>query len=409
MRYFIILLLSLLALPLQAAVKVDVYSAEVIIDSDQADADQLAREKGFEQVIVKASGDKAAADNPVVQKAEGQSERFLSQLGYGDNLGMKTLKMAFNPPQIQTLLSNANLPYWDPTRASVLVWVVYDGEYGRELLWQESGHRILNQLQYFSSLRGLPLVIPDSSSQSGNAISAAEIWGGFTESISQASNVYPSDAVLVVRVQGTEDNAQVSWTLYDENSNYITSSNKAPVTGQSTGGELKVLENMVDDVANYYAGKSALKNSNVSTNTVLAEFQNVNSAVSLFNLEALLKKQDTVASIELSSVKGSSVLFDINLFASQDEFVNDVVQNTHIRQSEPEQFVAPAYQEPATQNDGDIPTAVTDAPVSDDGADISTESMKGSDMTNANDVQEPAPSFVVESPTDATLYFEWTD
>lgn len=196
MRYIAFLLLGLLALPSYASTRVDVYSAEVVLDENNTDAEAAARQAGLQQVVVRASGDKQSAGNPVIVKAMRQSGQYLSQISYGDHLGQQTLKMVFNAPQIRSLLTQAQLPFWSEERATVLVWVVEEARYGREIIWEQSGDNLVDQLKYLAGLRGLPVTVPVGDIEDVTGITSPELWGGFVEPIGRASARYAADAVL---------------------------------------------------------------------------------------------------------------------------------------------------------------------------------------------------------------------
>lgn len=341
MRYFIIFFLGLQMFTAQAAVKVDIFSSEIVLDDVESDPESLAKSEGLKQVIVKASGDKSSVNNLVIQKALSKSGTFLTQLGYGEQLGQKTLKMRFNPPQVQALLNQAELPYWSDTRSSLIVWVIQEGQYGREIQWEHSGHETLEQIKMHAEARGLPITIPVGDIEDITAISGPDLWGGFIDPISKASQRYPSDAVLVVRIQKAADGQLIRWTLYDEKPQFMINSKREPVTGTTSGQVFVALEAMIDEIGNYYAQKSAVKQSGVAENTLTAQFLGVNSSVRFFNLERELKKLSSVAGIEVKQVVGSTVTFEVHLLGSEADFAAEVEQIHRVRAlptPEPEQI-----------------------------------------------------------------------
>lgn len=46
--------------------------------------------------------------------------------------------MLFNSGQIQSLLTQAQLPSWSPNRANILVWLVEEQDYDRAIAWEHS-------------------------------------------------------------------------------------------------------------------------------------------------------------------------------------------------------------------------------------------------------------------------------
>lgn len=341
MRYLVVLFIGLLALPIQASVKVDVFSSEVVLDDNQSDAEKSAKSQGLKQVIIKASGDKNAINSPVVKKALNKSGIYLSQIGYGDQFGQKSLKMIFNPPQIQSLLSQADLPYWSNIRSSLVVWVIQEGQYGREILWEHTGSSALNQIKFFSDLRGLPITVPVGDIEDVTSIAGPDLWGGFTAPISKASQRYASDAVLVIRIQKAADGSYVRWTLYDEKPEYIVESKREPIVGSASGDTFKALEIAIDEVSNYYARRSSIKSSGISESMLTARFIDVASVQSFFALEQILKGLNSVASVDVDKIVGNEVTFTIHLLGSEIDFESEVIQNNHIRRFEPEVLFIP--------------------------------------------------------------------
>ncbi|NOI66633.1 DUF2066 domain-containing protein [Vibrio sp. 99-8-1] len=334
MRHLAIFLMGLLVLPVYAAVKVDVYRTEVVLDENDVDTEKAAKAAGFQQVIIKASGDKNSASNPVVLKASRQSSQYLTQISYGEHLGGKTLKMLFNPPQIQSLLMQAELPFWSDVRSNLVVWIVEESQYQRAILWEQSGSSAMNQFKYFADLRGLPVTIPVGDIDDVVSITAPELWGGFVSPISMASQRYNGDAVLVVRIQQSASQSTIRWTLYDEKPAFMEESKRQPLSGFSRGETHVALEQVVDEVSNYYAEKSAVRNSGELTGTVDVQFINITSSNRFFTLEKLLKEKNSVASLSVQKVVGNEVTFTVNLLSSIEEFEAELLQSDNIEKFE---------------------------------------------------------------------------
>lgn len=409
MRYLVVLFIGLLALPIQASVKVDVFSSEIVLDDNQSDAEKNAKSQGLQQVIIKASGDKNAINSQVVKKALNKSSAYLSQIGYGDQFGQKSLKMIFNPPQIQSLLSQADLPYWSNIRSSLVVWVIQEGQYGREILWEHTSSSALNQIKFFSDLRGLPITVPVGDIEDVTSIAGPDLWGGFTAPISKASQRYMSDAVLVIRVQKAADGSYVRWTLYDEKPEFIVESKREPIVGSASGDTFKALEVAIDEVSNYYALKSSNKSSGVSDSMLTAQFVEVGSVQSFFALEKILKGLNSVAGVDVDKIVGNEVTFTIHLLGSEIDFESEVIQNNYIRRFEPEVLFIPKPNEDEVVPETDAVTnnvELMDNSVQENTVGELAEQDIGSAVPAIEDVavnipQEPKIAEV------KPLYFEW--
>ncbi|CCN84954.1 conserved hypothetical protein [Vibrio nigripulchritudo SFn27] len=326
------LLLSLLAFPGFALTKVDIFQSEVVLSAEEK-AEDLAKAQGLEQVLIKASGQKDVASNPVIEKAMKSTSPYLSQISFGNLDGQETLKVAFNPKQIQGLLTQAGLPYWSESRSSVLVWIVEEDRYERQIIWEQSGSNVTQLLNQFSDSRGLPVTVPVGDFDDVTGISAPEIWGAFVDPISKASQRYPADAVLVLRIQHlSSGRATVRWTLFDQTPSQMIGSQQSPMSGQERGEFSASLQQVVDQVSDYFAGKSAVQVSDVSTENVTVQFLEVKSSRDFFQLESLFKSLNSVASTEVLKIQGSEVTFKVHLLAPVVDFQRELNNFKQVRE-----------------------------------------------------------------------------
>ncbi len=177
MRYLALLLIGWLSLPVYALTQVDIYRAEVAIDGEQKDGEELARQQGMQDVIVRATGSQSSLSNPVIKKAVGSSSRYISQLGYGQLDGQSSLKMLFNSGQIRSLLTQAQLPLWSPNRANILVWMVEEQGYDRTITWEHSDSTSAAALRAAAESR-----VPTSHYACGDfddvtGVNVSDLWG----------------------------------------------------------------------------------------------------------------------------------------------------------------------------------------------------------------------------------------
>ena len=314
MRYLALLLIGWLSLPVYALTQVDIYRAEVVLDSERNDSESLARQQGMQNVIVRATGSQSSLNNPVIKKALSSSARYISQLSYGQVDGKASLKMLFNSDQISSLLTQAQLPSWSPNRANILVWMVEEQGYDRNIAWEHSESSNVVALRSAVKLRGLPITIPVGDFDDITGVNVSDLWGGFIEPIGQVSQRYPTDAVLVVRVQGE----QIRWTLYDQPPTRIVEAQRSPRNGSASGANAIAV--MVDGIADYYASKSAVVVSGKSSKALAVKVLNVTSATDFFRLENVLKQLNSVAGTEIKRIQGDEITLNIHLLASQQAF-----------------------------------------------------------------------------------------
>ncbi|EGR2237952.1 DUF2066 domain-containing protein [Vibrio cholerae] len=320
MRYLAVLMMGLLTFPAFALTRVNLYQAEVAVDPQQSNADAAARVRGMEEVIVRATGSQDALKNDAVQKALRQSNQYITQISTQQEGAQSVMRLQFSAQHIRSLLSQAQLPFWPESRSNLLVWLVEEANYDRSVSWEHADTLLLNQMKARARVRGLPLTVPVGDFDDVTGVQVSDLWGGFINPISIASQRYPTDAVLVVRAQGSE----LRWTLFDQLANTMVSQPTAPISGQASG-EQAVTE-MIDEISDYYARKSAVVVSSESSQSVLAQFSPLDSAQDFFVVENKLKRLSSVASLDILKVQGTQVTFNVHLLASVEEFTNEVVR-----------------------------------------------------------------------------------
>lgn len=380
MRYLAVLMMGLLTFPAFALTRVNLYQAEVAVDPQQSNADAAARVRGMEEVIVRATGSQDALKNDAVQKALRQSNQYITQISTQQEGTQSVMRLQFSAQHIRSLLSQAQLPFWPESRSNLLVWLVEEANYDRSVSWEHADTPLLNQMKARARVRGLPLTGPVGDFDDVTGVQVSDLWGGFINPISIASQRYPTDAVLVVRAQGSE----LRWTLFDQLANTMVSQQKTPISGQASG-EQAVTE-MIDEISDYYARKSAVVVSSESSQSVLAQFSPLDSAQDFFVVENKLKGLSSVASLDILKVQGTQVTFNVHLLASVEEFTNEVVRmgQAVLMEMPPEE------------------------PVSADNRSLENSSPENSTSEMPVDLSNPNNAAVQPQPVQPkTLYFSW--
>jgi hypothetical protein len=371
-----------------ALTNVNLYQTEVVLDQAADNADAKARAEGMKEVIVRASGDRNAVSNEVVQKALKQSSQYVAQLSYGQVNEQQSLRMVFSAPHIRSLLSQAQLPIWPAARANLLVWLVEEGQADRNIIWEHSPSLVLDQMKQQAAKRGLPLTVPVGDFDDITGVAVSDLWGGFIQPVGQASQRYPVDGVLVVKAQGNS----LRWTLYDQRPASIGVTRQAPLAGSNNG--IDAADKMINQISDYYAKKSAVVVASESSEAVKVRFTELNDAVSFFTLENQLKKLSSVASIDILKIQGNQVTFNVHLLSTQQEFEQEVRRMRDVTQLESvtdePQIIAPEVIEPSIEK---LP-------------------VEGDNLAQGNEVEPFEPVQAIEAapeviPAEMILLFEW--
>lgn len=393
MRYLALLLIGWLSLPVYALTQVDIYRAEVAIDGEQKDGEELARQQGMQDVIVRATGSQSSLSNPVIKKAVGSSSRYISQLGYGQMDGQSSLKMLFNSGQIRSLLTQAQLPLWSPNRANILVWMVEEQGYDRTITWEHSDSTSAATFRDAAQARGLPITMPVGDFDDVTGVNVSDLWGDFVDPISQASQRYPVDAVLIVRVQGDK----IRWTLYDQSPAQLSESKQSPRSGSASGAN--AIPAMVGGIADYYAKKSAVVVSSKSSEAIDVKVLSVSSAMDFFELENSLTKLSSVAGAEIKRIQGNQVTLTIHLLASQQAFEQEV---SSIRSLE-------VTEDPMAGMEEVVPAQLPEEPAQPTQLPATTEDAQTAEVVDLNtDTAQPEQPVVVKpAPEQYDLIYKW--
>ncbi|MGO2159698.1 MAG: DUF2066 domain-containing protein [Vibrio toranzoniae] len=419
MRYIALLFMALLASPSYALTQVDIFSVEVAIDARGKQSEQVARNTGMEQVLIRATGQTDVASNETIQKAMRKSAQYMSQMSFGESNDQSTLRMRFNGAQIRSLLTQAQLPYWPDTRSNILVWLVEEDSYDKNIVWEHSNSQLAAGLQANAKERGLPLTLPVGDFDDITGIATSDLWGSFVTPISKASQRYSVDAVLVVKAQSSG----LRWTLYDQKPSQLSSAPVSPVTGSISGNSATGSKKLVDQISNYYAGKSAVTVASESSESILTQFISLNNAQDFFQLENALKRLNSVASLDILKIQSNEVTFQIHLLSTQQEFeqeVESIRQVAKVEESYIEPEVSPEFE---TQDNamsvGDDSASAVDTEGEGSEIDSSVQVSKGSEFstdaelistTDATLDESGEEALIITAPVHAkpSLVYEWT-
>ncbi|MBT8443910.1 MAG: DUF2066 domain-containing protein, partial [Gammaproteobacteria bacterium] len=262
--------------PAHAARVDNLYAAEVPMQSGSRGL-QNSFDAALSQVLVKVTGQRAAGANPEMAAALGDASRYVQQ--YRINAGNE-IWVRFDEVALRRALDGVGASLWGAERPATLVWLVIDDGSGRRrLLGAERAAdpatddptlalaedaqlvRVREQLLAAADERGIPLLLPLADAEELASIRLRDVWGGFTESLEEASKRYSPDAVLVGRARSaTFGELEVRWTLLlvDERFNW---------DGDLASGP--------DDVADFFAGR--LATSAGSSSEILLSVEDVNS------------------------------------------------------------------------------------------------------------------------------------
>ncbi len=241
---------------LSAAIVEDLYTVTVTRSLELAPG-QVPRTEADEirfamaQLLPRVTGRLDAALEPALADLLQNAEAFVERRGLLDR---QTLLVTFDERAIEAALIARNQPIWGPERPLTLLWLAIDAGQGErgilsageafsdmspEFLELQANFR--QELTTVAEERGLPLSLPLMDLQDMSALSFIDIWGGFTQQVSQASLRYGVDAVLSGRARVTSFGVDVQWMLLKDGSQLVLN-----------GGSMR---DGLDRVADFYAAE----------------------------------------------------------------------------------------------------------------------------------------------------------
>lgn len=146
-----------------------------------------------------------AGDNPAAQNAPVATPQATPQ-----TREQRYINVDFARTLIDEMLAEADIPVWDSNRPSVLVWMVLQDASGeRHMLTSDSNPEIVNLIQDFARVRGVPIIFPVLDFEDRRNLNEDQVWALDETSIRNASVRYGADSILAGRLYFTPSNELV--------------------------------------------------------------------------------------------------------------------------------------------------------------------------------------------------------
>ena len=178
----------------EAAIVDGLYEAEVLVQNQSKSEREQAMSSALTQVFKKVSGRSNVQTLPGVADAISNADRFLQQYlyrGVGEaqypipqaEPGSQLAWFRFDENAVNRILRDNNVPVWGRTRPATLVWLAIEQDGSRYMLGSDSAEELRDVLEYEAQRQGMALVLPLLDLQDQRALSFADLWGNFQDSI----------------------------------------------------------------------------------------------------------------------------------------------------------------------------------------------------------------------------------
>jgi hypothetical protein len=300
------------------------YEADVAVPDQSNSARVQGVVNALRAVIVKLSGDRAAAEKNEVGPILRVAERYLLQYRYLDSDAAAPQPGATAPPRQLRLLAQfdqgaldrdlrgAGVAIWGPERPATLTWLAISD--GGAWHWP-GGEGPDDSLQALADARargrGLVLVFPLHDLDDAGRLDPAAVAAGESESIRAASERYRPDGILTLAVDAPAPGQwRGRWTL-------LIGGDTEQWNNESPALEEVIrdgIDRYADHLARAYAGAGAgAEEGGVTLNVV-----GVSSAAGYARALRYLESLNSVTGVQVTGVAGDQVTFVLSAYGGSD-------------------------------------------------------------------------------------------
>lgn len=349
LRYLLVFSLIIFSTSIQAIEVEDLYIANVAVDSQSNKERAQALKKAMKIVLVKVGGEEEILDNEIMKNAIVNYKGYFSTYRYRKIKKQNNLIVTFDEKKINQLFIEAELPLWGSLRPQTLVWVVKEDGLSRQVISSSALTTIPNQINDFSSLRGLPMILPLMDLTDSMSVSMTDLWGRFTNPIKEVSSRYAPEMIAVVRISNSSllpvvieyeaceplcdienssaQNLVVDWQLISDSR--VISSNQQLLDYQGDNLELLLggaLADITQNVYEFYALTSD------GDQEFVIDIGNVDSLVTYERVNQYLSGLSSVSGVKLKQANGELRRYSLELLGSKQAFLASLKLDNSLKQ-----------------------------------------------------------------------------
>ena len=314
--FFLSAILFFYSLPLFAAKVTDLYQVELPVSSQSEEARTSAINIGFEQVLIKISGNPSIMNDSMIRSNFKKAETYVQEFSYLPLTHSKSpylIRIHYNSEDINRLLKNAGVPYWGANRPLILIYLVVTnkGEMP-EMIGHEASPSFLDMIGQQSKIYGLPLIFPMMDMTDINQISTNDIMTLTIPSLKEASKRYSPDALLVGHMEEGVTGFQSEWRLMLDHNQWDFA-----INGQTAQS---VIASLMNQMSQTLAGHYVVKTKKATALWLNLEVNQITDPGDLPRLMQYLKQMADVQQIRLNRIVGDVVQLSILVNGSIDTF-----------------------------------------------------------------------------------------
>jgi uncharacterized protein len=328
MRNQLICLLAMMILPLSAfAVKVkEMYQVQLPVVSQSDHEREDAVQKGFRQILLRASGDPKIEQNSTIRENLNKANYYVQEYSYlepAPNASEYIIQIRYDKKQVHRFLTEAGASYWGENRPLILTWLTVSLT-GRpsEIVNSGSGGTIAEAIKEQTKKYGLPLILPVMDMDDMSKITPTDVNEMTMPILKEAAKRYSPDVYLVGKMQQEKDIFRSDWRLLLGNDEWHwTASDKNPAQIIAT-----VMSEVSATLSKYYEVKLI----NTKETWIKLEVSNINDRTELNSLIQQINQLQAVQQVQLSQVMGDVVDLSVQIRGTLEGFLQSMAINHYM-------------------------------------------------------------------------------
>lgn len=327
-----LLVLTFLSVPTEAAMVKGLYSQDVPVTGQGYKERADAMSRALAGVLVKVAGQREVLSNSVVQGAMAKPETYIRRFGFRSFQNdqdpslprQQFFQATFDEKAVNRLLRSADVAIWGQSRPSTLVWLAME-DGGKRSIINASAALPAVFADSFQE-RGLPVLFPLMDFEDAAAISAVDVWGGFSGKIQEASRRYGSDSILAGRL--SRSLSQDNELFYGRLSLIFRgASQSVAVNGLDAVGVTQLAADLAGSVLSRHY---AIDASDASGKTLLM-VENVSSLEDYAALQKYLERMTAIRDVSVHKVSGSSIELELIIDGSESQLADALALGRNLR------------------------------------------------------------------------------
>lgn len=313
--------------PVLAKTLQDLFQAEILVPDQSNDNKSLAIKAGFEQVLIRVTGDSLIKKNPYINSNLRRAEYYVQDFNYllpSPSSAQYLLRIHYNSNDILYLLKKAGLSFWQKNRPLLLAYVIINDQNQTSLIIDnESTNDVFNLLKKQSKNCGLPLIFPVMDMTDVNSISTDEILHMNIPVLKQAAKRYQPDGLLIGNIEQTAKSWTSTWRL-------VLNENQWDWTTSDTNSE-NLIATALSQANQFLLKQRMEEEKNKAESWFDLEIVSLVERQDLNNLLIYFKKFSAIKEIVLSEVSDEVVIFKVHLQGPLEAFQKYAALNPSLR------------------------------------------------------------------------------